>query len=325
MNYVSQALDSLKTFLIPSFKRFSPEDAFCIEVLCQEIEGATKFLLPKNGNTGLDVSQPVINMLHVPFPCIVFEYDMAPRTGEWQAIDGYDGKVEASTKRLSVVWRISKTEKMTSFAETWVDMHPDLQDKEGILVASVFSNELNSLDVWATAAGLAFVEIGSKVASAFSNVVQQEVSTYQCLTQVFLEETHESMCEEMSEEQGFALMRNDLADEVTVALTALACVNSRNVHFVDIEAPAKLNKKRLRLNKTPLFAYKVLDIFINKEVVRNRNRVDAALKGLKSGCPLSAVRGHFKIRKTGIFWWSDHTRGAKENGVIIKDYNVKEA
>lgn len=37
---------------------------------------------------------------------------------------------------------------------------------------------------------------------------------------------------------------------------------------------------------------------------------------------LHTVRGHFKIRKTGIFWWSDFWRGDAKSGEVTKSYEV---
>jgi len=37
---------------------------------------------------------------------------------------------------------------------------------------------------------------------------------------------------------------------------------------------------------------------------------------------LHTVRGHFKIRKTGIFWWPHFMRGDPQKGAITKDYTV---
>ena len=34
------------------------------------------------------------------------------------------------------------------------------------------------------------------------------------------------------------------------------------------------------------------------------------------------VRGHFKIRKTGVFFWHPHARGDFGRGQIEKDYEI---
>jgi hypothetical protein len=35
------------------------------------------------------------------------------------------------------------------------------------------------------------------------------------------------------------------------------------------------------------------------------------------------VRGHFKIRQSGIYWWSPHVRGKAALGMIHSNYRVK--
>jgi hypothetical protein len=35
------------------------------------------------------------------------------------------------------------------------------------------------------------------------------------------------------------------------------------------------------------------------------------------------VRGHFKARKSGVFWWSPHARGDLSRGMVAKDYEVR--
>jgi hypothetical protein len=120
----------------------------------------------------------------------------------------------------------------------------------------------------------------------------------------------------------------DSSYEVGVALSALACLNARNVKAIDIAAPAALNKKRAKTGKTPFFEYKVLDIFLGDNVRNVQSgsgkRVRAAVDNWIKTCKkLHAVRGHFKVRKTGIFWWSNFYRGRQSQGEIVKDYEVK--
>jgi hypothetical protein len=37
---------------------------------------------------------------------------------------------------------------------------------------------------------------------------------------------------------------------------------------------------------------------------------------------LHFVSGHFKVRKSGVFWWNMHARGMGAKGFIDKDYEV---
>jgi hypothetical protein len=49
--------------------------------------------------------------------------------------------------------------------------------------------------------------------------------------------------------------------------------------------------------------------------------------GNPSGRELRAhyVRGHFKARKTGVFFWSAYRRGSEKLGCIHKDYALRRA
>lgn len=52
----------------------------------------------------------------------------------------------------------------------------------------------------------------------------------------------------------------------------------------------------------------------------NRNAVASSSPGDDSSIRAHFVRGHFKIRRTGIFWWSPYVRGDLANGFSDKDY-----
>jgi len=56
------------------------------------------------------------------------------------------------------------------------------------------------------------------------------------------------------------------------------------------------------------------------------SRVQMHRMGIGDGATLQqrlhAVRGHWKIRKTGVYWWNDFMRGDAARGTITKDYTV---
>lgn len=98
----------------------------------------------------------------------------------------------------------------------------------------------------------------------------------------------------------------------------IARLNSRNITQVTESNLDRLNKNRAKKGKPSLLNYRTVDL--SKEVKR-------AISSLKEGDGESGslrrlhwVRGHFKIRKTGIFWWNPHLAGIAEEGFIEKDY-----
>jgi hypothetical protein len=98
----------------------------------------------------------------------------------------------------------------------------------------------------------------------------------------------------------------------------LGLLNTRNVAEttnVDNEAA---NVKRVRHGKRPLFSHKILKIRPNIMAPRGQGSGD------HRDVRLHFVRGHFKQRASGLFWWSTHVRGKLEHGYVSKDYEVTE-
>lgn len=95
-------------------------------------------------------------------------------------------------------------------------------------------------------------------------------------------------------------------------------LNLKNgVELVDRPAPEKLNFARAKKGKVPLFSYKVVSIRMPRRMRRNEERPPSRDE---EHMRLHWVRGHIKVRKGGIFWWSHHLRGDPEQGFSDKDY-----
>lgn len=95
-------------------------------------------------------------------------------------------------------------------------------------------------------------------------------------------------------------------------------MNSKRITDVHpAEDLSRINKKRLRLGKLPLCEYHIVDL--NKEIKQYLKQIDGEVV---HGVRFHWRRGHFKIRKTGIFWWNPHTAGRIANGEIHKEYTA---
>jgi hypothetical protein len=112
-----------------------------------------------------------------------------------------------------------------------------------------------------------------------------------------------------------------LDDEVygKLAVTAydfIIRLNSpRITEFRPCDDLTRINKKRLRLGRMPLCVYQIVDL--NREIKMHLRQADHEGDG---GVRFHWRRGHFKARKTGLFWWNPHTAGRKVYGEIKKDY-----
>jgi hypothetical protein len=106
----------------------------------------------------------------------------------------------------------------------------------------------------------------------------------------------------------------DVSDELGHMIATLVLMNSKNcVEVRPVEPPAKLNKARLKQGKTELLPYSTVEITLNRAAQRAGAGASASER---EAMRLHLVRGHFKVRKTGVFWWHHFMRGDETRGVV---------
>lgn len=114
--------------------------------------------------------------------------------------------------------------------------------------------------------------------------------------------------------------RYDLAAEWRFATALLTLLNSKNcVEYSKVKEFSKLNKIRTKRKQPQLLSHQVITLSLSK-VQKNRMK----LMGIHSKEDMNAhlVRGHFKLRKSGLYWWAGHIRGFVGN-FNIRKYKVK--
>lgn len=98
----------------------------------------------------------------------------------------------------------------------------------------------------------------------------------------------------------------------------LSAMNCSNVYSVEDRPSVALNKARVRRGKQPLFSTWTLSISIPKE-----RRDSVALGGSHASPRVHLRRGHPREYKPGSWTWVQPCAvGAKENGMIHKDYKA---
>ncbi len=109
----------------------------------------------------------------------------------------------------------------------------------------------------------------------------------------------------------------DWYGEECMPLFAFAYLSCRNVFDVSkIDPPEKLNRARLRRGKAPFFSYHTVDLQPNMKARMG----ESAKTGIQQR--RHWVRGHFKERKTGRFFWHPHLAGHPDLGFVVKDYKA---
>jgi len=108
----------------------------------------------------------------------------------------------------------------------------------------------------------------------------------------------------------------DIASEGGLLLSTLALLNSRNNIAIENQDFKKLNKKRVRNGRSELMSYNVVKIVLSK-----RDRLAARSEGMTDyEIRKHLVRGHFKIKKNGVYWWRPFIRGGYKNGEAVRSH-----
>lgn len=111
--------------------------------------------------------------------------------------------------------------------------------------------------------------------------------------------------------------QNDWNGELPFIFAMLGTLNARNISEREYVDRAELNRKRARRGKPPLSSHHTLTI--NPRV---RRFFKPTGKGETADMRAHFVRGHFKVRKSGVFFWLPHLRGDKSSGFVSKDYKA---
>lgn len=116
-----------------------------------------------------------------------------------------------------------------------------------------------------------------------------------------------------------------------VVHATLYTLNARNIYLEAVDRPAKLNRKREKNGKIPLYRYHVLKVA--RGIVR-KNSHHESTHPVSGSMPVHLCRGHFKTYTAeapmfgipgncGRFWVPAHVRGNRQNGIVMKDYELE--
>jgi hypothetical protein len=114
------------------------------------------------------------------------------------------------------------------------------------------------------------------------------------------------------------LIQSDWGGEVRYLFALLGLLNARNVVEVQAIDNTGFNRKRLKHGNPPLCSHTILKI----RAMHRRSLVGVRGKGTTAEVREHFVSGHWKARRTGLFWWNPHWRGSSEYGAITHDYEV---
>lgn len=113
-----------------------------------------------------------------------------------------------------------------------------------------------------------------------------------------------------------------------VPLLATSFAHCKNVEVQAVDPPEKLSRKQFKRHGVPKVRYHVLEISPMRSVLKRDGGLEQHGSAQKA---LHICRGHFKDYRErglfgkvkGMFWWDSHVRGSAQQGVVVKDYEVK--
>lgn len=113
----------------------------------------------------------------------------------------------------------------------------------------------------------------------------------------------------------------DWGGELRYMVGVLGLLNTRNVAESTTVDNDQMNAKRARHGKRPLFSHSILKV--RPSIFTGGS--EAQGKGGHRDLRMHFVRGHFKHRMSGLFWWSMHARGNIRLGMVSKEYELEGA
>lgn len=99
----------------------------------------------------------------------------------------------------------------------------------------------------------------------------------------------------------------------------LLLLNSRNLFRLENQSVSTKNKHRSTRQPPDIISHKNVKIHLTKV---GENRMNSQGYNSSQEMAWHKVRGHWKVRKTGVFFWRPYTRGNPAKGVIERNYTI---
>jgi hypothetical protein len=307
-------------------KTMPREEFATCELLSEALFHAHKYLIPPPRSLTTKVTEENADYIRMPFPELVFEY-LVP-DAQVRGITGTPENLEThkSTKRICLC--IDLDNSFSAFASSIRRSLPEGETyPKGSIAFSTFFF-LDTEKTWAPSMGVALWNPGLSADLSIDGYYNAFSYGVKPLFRVLAKQV--AFREKWDLPKLEAVLRNDLHEDVAIALRMLALMNARNIEKLEVaKEPHKLNKKRLNLGKTPFFSYNTLSIFLSGDNIGFRKRIPSAydidkMFSDRTAKRLHAVSGHFKRRKSGLFWWNSFFRGVPSVGAVVASHQVPE-
>lgn len=324
LNYCSHAVEDLQTFA----QTLPPELAQSRRQLlrtAQLLDQAVKFVLPERGEL-VDLQkldESMMQMLRLPFPLTVLEVPF-PASNPNLVQDG-PMKETLSTRRIVLSWD-------ESFAAQ-SGLGPDFGEPGVYVLAVYYSDEEKR---WMVAPGGVFAPIDNVIRPMSANPSNLDPLVAQTLldkaavtgkTRVLQARYFQVLPQfvgmleaQIGQQAAAARLQLDVRDEMMCVHGFCLAVNCVNVGLATLPAEPKLNAKRIRNGKPPLYEYKVLEL---PEPKAPQGSAGYRLEGLRNAPRTHLRRGHPRRLGDGrLTFVRAALVGANNPGAVDKEYRV---
>lgn len=117
---------------------------------------------------------------------------------------------------------------------------------------------------------------------------------------------------------GMAQFTDDICGELPFVEAFIIMLNSRHILEKTIDDFRKLNKARKKAKKPALKEFTTTKLHLTRTTANRMN----ALGIDRASARMHLVRGHFKVRRSGVYWWSSFARGHGKT-VQRKEYKAE--
>lgn len=124
-----------------------------------------------------------------------------------------------------------------------------------------------------------------------------------------------ALLKEFLEDQEFCTLIAATASFIVRFVTILNC---SNVYINSNAAPGKLNKKRIKKGKVPLYEYKTLHF----KIPNKYSKKEGVINGGRNSPRVHLRRGHIRNCGDVSIWVQPCVVGSKQRGIVHKDYDV---
>ena len=295
-NFCSAAIDDLRRNAKSCDLANQPKSACMLRTIANLIEEeAIKFALPDGGRLFQKPFTPSdADLLHLPYPVIALEYSMS----------------DAHPTTIC-------PEDLGCIAPKRICLAFDSHEHDGIMVIPAWFDE--TIRTWVTSITGVFIprdqsrcpDPHGPILCSYHPILLPEI-------------WDERIPEAGGIEEAKRLEWLDCKDEVNnllIFLLALSCTNVRARDSEDERILKKVNAKRIRKGKRPIFSYKILEIIVPRETSKNQDAAEG--EHSRNSPRVHLRRGHVRRLTNGKrVWVNACVVGKKNEGMIHKDYRV---